>query len=706
MSGRRSIGGFVVVLFFALLAYAPFPAAVQDTRDQPPPPPTFRTEANYVRVDVYATRSDRAVADLTRDDFEVLDNGTPQRIEQFERVVVRAAGAQEARIEPNTVRESRSMLESARARVFVLFLDLYHVEPEASRTIQKPLIEALDKMIGADDLIGIMTPEMSARDIAFARKTTTIAGILSRYWWGERGSSISTDPEEQKYQACYPGFGPGPGSTGDDRGIALEMIKRRREKRTLDALDDLVRYLQTVREERKGVLAITDGWLLYGRNPALEQNQPRAPRGPQIGVDPRNGRLATDAPRAGSGDATCDSDLIALANLDDEQLFRRIQDEANRANTSFYPIDPRGLVVFDTPIVEQGTLGPPPPTTPVSVDAAMLRTRTTSLRRLAEGTDGLAIVDTNNIAGSLKRVVDDLTSYYLLGYYASGKLDGKFHSIQVRVKRPDVRIRARRGYLAASEAEARSVAVVAARGSSAEAVPAAEAAETRAIETALLPLDGYVRQLPVRVHAAAGWKPGNAAGVWAIGELGAGPEWRGGADADLSLASAAGATLATAHARIEPGNRSFRVSLTPDQQIAPGDYLLRVRVKGGDATASASETLRLALVSAPDSTGAIFTRRGPSTANREVPTSDLRFRRSEQLRLEIANPADAAFTGRLLDRTGKPLAVPVTMTVRDDPDGSRWQVAQISLAPLAPADYLIEVVQAERRSLFGFRVIP
>src|SRR5215470_20119561 len=65
---------------------------------QPPdqlPVPTFRTEANYVRVDVFPTRDGAPIADLAATDFEVLEDRVPQKIEQFERVVIRAAGSGE-----------------------------------------------------------------------------------------------------------------------------------------------------------------------------------------------------------------------------------------------------------------------------------------------------------------------------------------------------------------------------------------------------------------------------------------------------------------------------------------------------------------------------------------------------------------------------------------------------------------------------------
>ena len=89
----------------------------------PQPPPTFRTEANYVRVDIFPTKDGAPVADLTQADFDVLEGGVLQKIEQFERVVVRGGIPQDLRREPNTVDEGRQAAQNPRARVLVLFLD-------------------------------------------------------------------------------------------------------------------------------------------------------------------------------------------------------------------------------------------------------------------------------------------------------------------------------------------------------------------------------------------------------------------------------------------------------------------------------------------------------------------------------------------------------------------------------------------------------
>ena len=70
-----------------------------------------------------------------------------------------------------------------------------------------------------------------------------------------------------------------------------------------------------------------------------------------------------------------------------------------------------------------------------------------TLRTLAVETDGRAIINRNDLEGGMKQIVRDISAYYLLGYNSTQTAtDGKFHEIKVRVKRPGVQIRARKGY--------------------------------------------------------------------------------------------------------------------------------------------------------------------------------------------------------------------------------------------------------------------
>jgi hypothetical protein len=90
-----------------------------------------------------------------------------------------------------------------------------------------------------------------------------------------------------------------------------------------------------------------------------------------------------------------------------------------------------------------------------------------------------------------------------------------------------------------------------------------------------------------------------------------------------------------------------------------------------------------------------------------MPTADLRFRRSDRLMVEVPTLASDPVSARLLDRRGKPIAVPVTASVRVDADGQRWQTAQLAVVPLAVGDYVIELSsESGGRTLVAFRVIP
>jgi VWFA-related protein len=445
---------------------------------QPQPPPRFRAETSLVRVDVYATKDGVALQDLTADDFEVAEDNTPQKIDTFEHIVVRTGGPQEERSEPTSVTAANALAADPRRRVFVLYLDTEHVGYEGSYRIKEPLIELMTRVMGADDLVGVMTPTMSPSQITFGRRTKVIEeGLRTNWAWGRR-ESIMLDDREKLYSDCFPPVSQGEGIPSY---LAKQMIERRRERLVLDSLQDLIRHMGAIREGRTAVITVSDGWKLFQPDPSMttirkgtmgEDPIPGGP--PPVGVGPGGG-LTTRINNGGYGpsDRTeCEKDRAELAMADDARMFRDLFGEANRANVSFYPIDPRGLSVFDTAI------GPDPPLGLVA-DHAQLVQRTESLQTLAENTDGLAMVNSNDLRKQIRRMADDLTSYYLLGYYSTNsKLDGKFRNIKVRSKRPGIEIRARRGYSAATAAD-----VAKARTASETVVPEAKAAVTRALGT-------------------------------------------------------------------------------------------------------------------------------------------------------------------------------------------------------------------------------
>jgi hypothetical protein len=85
--------------------------------------------------------------------------------------------------------------------------------------------------------------------------------------------------------------------------------------------------------------------------------------------------------------------------------------------------------------------------------------------------------------------------------------------------------------------------------------------------------------------------------------------------------------------------------------------------------------------------------RGPSTGNQVQPADGRIFPRSERIRLEMeAAPGGPVWTGVLLDRNGTKTAVPVVAGERTDAaTGQRWLTADITLAPLGPGDYVVEL---------------
>jgi VWFA-related protein len=661
-------------------------------------PPTFRVEANFVRVDAFPTKDGRPVHGLTVNDFEVFEDGAPQKIASFEHVVVDAGMPPGARTEPNSVRDAERMAANPRNRVFVIFLDVPHVQVASSHAIKEPLIRLFARMMGPDDLVAVMTPFMAATEITFGRQTEIIERGLRENWpWGKREVSMPMDERESDYAVCYP---PSTGDTSGMSPLAQEMMDRRRERMVLEALNDMVGYLGGIREERKAVVLVTEGWLLYRPNPKLMDpkaaDRGELPGTERIGVGP-DGRLRRDPGRTGADNVStkyeCDTDRMTLAAMDNQRYFRDLLDAANRANSSFYPVDPRGL-----PAADDG-LGPRSPLTP-RISIARLQNRLEILRTMSEYTDGIAILNSNDLDANMRKISDDLTSYYLLGYYSTNtKLDGTFRNLKVRVKSPGVSVRARRGYRATTAAELNS-----ARGAAAPVSDAATSVADAVEELARIRSD-----LPFVVRAVPAARPGKSEleAIWICGELQGSKDAASGGSATIEIT--AGGVTTTAKAQLKPGERAFLVRVALPKPQAQAD--VRARFTPTDAAGSPPLTYTARVKAPAGLANPVMFRRGPTTGNRLQPVAGFQFARSERARFETPlGPDDKPAQGRLLDRAGQPLQVPVTVSGRVDADsGQRWLVADITLAALGAGDYAIELsattASGEQKVVTAIRVI-
>ncbi|MGE5360977.1 MAG: VWA domain-containing protein [Bacteroidales bacterium] len=675
---------FAIVLAAALFAQVP-------QKQQP----TFRGGVNLVRVDVYPTIDGRAVGDLTRDDFEVREDGVAQRIETFERIVARELRPEAERAEPASHDEANAAAGDPRTRLFVVFFDTLHAAGyEGSddvtydqRSVGVALSAFLGKLIGADDLVGLMVPEMRAESIVFTRRPASFQQFLeSGADFQRRFFSRELDDTERRYETCYP---PKAREVGD---FAARMIARRRETLLIGALTNLVAHLNTLREGRKAVLLVSPGWTLFTPDPDLARprHQGVIPMAPPIGVD--KGQPTLKDPSEGNAPmAACERDRLMLAGIDNQVEFRAMLNEANRANVTFYPIDPGGLRVTSS-----------------------MNRRADSLRTLATATDGLPIVDSNDFAPGLKRVADDLSSYYLLGYYSTnGKADGSFRKISVTVRRPKVAVRARRGYTAPTRDEA----VEPVRTEADDDPTAAPRAQT------LAALGAIRADRPVHMSAGYGWRSeGNGSPpsprMWISADVDFQAwrrmPWSSGADISVSVLSGE-QVLATTAAEMPALSPRVLLWMT-DLRLAPGSY--DVRIKAQPKLGSAEELTATAHVEVPKpateggllAAPPLIFRRGPFTGSGFQPTADPRFRKSERLRADVpVSLAVTAVTARLLDRKGQALPVPVSATPREE-GGYTFASAEITLAPLAQGDYLLELSAAigerSEKKLVAFRIVP
>ena len=651
-------GLLVAVLLAAALGLLVPVAAQQPTQQLP----VFRSDAHFVTVDAYPLRDGKVVEGLTAADFTVEEDGQPQAIENFEFITGTEVPAEAARRDPNTVRESMLIAADARTRAFVVYLDVPHVSIEGARATRGPLVTMLNALIGENDLFAVTTPNQPPHTMAFARKLVSAEDMLTRHWaWGTRNSLVRT-PAEQEIEQCFPADNQGREGWIRDgssmRPAADVIIDRAREEQTLQHLEDFVIYLGQIREGRTSVILFTEGWRLFNDDGGL------------MGLTGRQ------------RPPVCDQYLVRYANINLQSRFREIMARANRSNVTFYPVNPAGLATFDVPISQRlmgtGNIGD----SVLRQNSENISNRSSSMQTLAENTDGLAVVNTNDLKAGLLRVSDQLKAYYLLGYYSSNrKFDGKERRISVKVKQPGIDVKARRGYTAPTEAErsARSAAA------SAPAGPTGPSP----VEAALDALSRIRPSSELFVHATLGAGPTGKLTV--VAEV-SGPQLERGAlqrggTLDVTVTGAGGAELAKGQVGVLATSRGGVVVM----DVPPGTTQANVSVM-----LRAVPLTFLARTDVTRDTGAVIGgpliyRATPSSRSPLLPVAGFDFRRTERVHVDwpITGPLDRR-EARLLGRNGQPIAVNITLTEREV-DGRLMLGLDALLAPLAPGDYVIEV---------------
>lgn len=405
-----------IVLGGLLLGLGPAISGGVVAQEQPvppqgaPPEPTFSVAVDLVTTDVIP-RNEQGMflADLTIDDFEVWEDGVRQEIASL--VLVhggRTFSLQDAPVAPvaeGIVLPTARPPSDTAGRIFLIFIDDLHIAYNQTPRIRDLLTQIADTLIHEGDMFGVVStgPSSIAVDLTYDRKRLDAA--IDRV----TGAALPTADIVQ-------------GADFSQQGPA-EV--RWRVHTAFKTAYDLLRNMEQVEHRRKALVLLSHG---YDFNPFPEGRLVDDPRyGTRLaGIDES---LETPDAYTKAGPVFLDSELtLELAEM---------TDAANRANTTIYAIDPRGLNAGAT--IEE------------SVSPEEWRTHVSksqdTLRILAERTGGLAVVNQNRIDDALARIDAETSDYYVLGYYSSNPdTTIKTREIDLRVNREDVDVWWRRSY--------------------------------------------------------------------------------------------------------------------------------------------------------------------------------------------------------------------------------------------------------------------
>ena len=397
MRSRFSTLTLVLALVTVVLG-AQQPASPPQTKPEPQPPITFKVEVNYVEIDAVVTDgSGSFVRGLTRDDFEIVEEKKPQTISVFSLVDIPVERPDAPLFLKSPIeRDVFTNRREFEGRVFVLVLDDLHTSTSRSIRVRAAARQFVEHYLGENDVAAVVTTggaKQGSQNFTNSRRLL-LKAVDS--FMGQKLRSATLEKIDQLPRQL-------PGSTTGPTD-PLEMERGYKARSSLDTLRSVADFLAGIRGRRKAVVFFSEGIDYDITNPI--QNR----------------------------EATSVIDSMKQATTG-----------ATRANVSFYSVDPRGLSGFEDAIELSST----PEDNSLGVHTMLDETRLAqdSLRSLSEETGGFAAINRNDYRDTFARIIQDNSSYYVLGYYSNdNRRDGRYRAVDVRVKRPGLQVRARKGY--------------------------------------------------------------------------------------------------------------------------------------------------------------------------------------------------------------------------------------------------------------------
>lgn len=688
--------------------------------------PVAGAAAEVVQLDAVVTDAEgRLVRGLRIEDFQLLEDGKPQRLTHFE-----APGGEAAAPSPAQPLPGDEAAASATRRRIVLVVDDLHVALRGLEDTKNALRTLLDAGTSPADEVALVTTSggvvhqltrdravvkaavsrLQTREMAVApargsHLTPEQAALILR---GDRSAvDLATGTIVNEPGSLYAGASPQaalaapPGEAGAVGGVGV----------TPEARDSAA--AKEIRRQAEAVLA--EALRFSSATVSVVEDVVR-------GLAPHPGRkvcvLVSDGFLDGSG--TRDERAVDL---------RRVIDAATRSGTVVYTLDAGGLASG----ADAGAAGlAVAPGLEERVHRKADQILTETLVGLASSTGGFHVRGTNDLAAGLRRMFEDDAAYYVLAYEPdAGRRDGRFRKIELRVPaHKNWRVRTRSGYFAPDDRRRDAKAPAAPRPPAAGAVTGLDdAAARRALDEAFaarpsglavrlaadyVALDATGPQVVVNAHvdlSRAVWTDGPGRRLANL-EIVGGLYGADGVPVGSVFGRQAAVEVATRdHPKAAAQGLTYRHVLP----IAPGRYEVRLLARQPNGSAGlASQAVEI-----PDLSARTLALSGvflAAAGTAEVAAADAiraqtlrRFRRGSSIDFQVyaynvtdadASAADAVLQAQVWSPAGQTVAASKPVPLRlERKDGTALpETNTIGLSGLEPGAYELRVVVVDRKA--------